>query len=140
MACGNVRFFLRASRQGIGVGFSCSHLTIRLYPAWTITFRFFESFFGTRPPWSRRFPFSGKKVPSLREAFRAAVEMATVELKYCSTFVVIPIHGVASDDPLPSVTTQLVVDMDISPLGLGLDPIAGWQPGGGAPSSIFHQE
>lgn len=33
----NVTFCFRGSRQRTGVGFSCSHLTTRLYSAWTIT-------------------------------------------------------------------------------------------------------
>lgn len=37
MAKGNVTFCFRGSRQRTGVGFSCSHLTTRLYSAWTIT-------------------------------------------------------------------------------------------------------
>ena len=60
MVCGNVTFFLRASRQRIGAGFSCSHLTIRLYPTWTITL-FLRNVLRYTSSLVTFFPFSWKK-------------------------------------------------------------------------------
>ena len=62
MAFGDVTFFLRASRQRIRVGFSCSHLTIRLYPAWTIT-SFLRNVLWYTSSLITFFPFSWKKSP-----------------------------------------------------------------------------
>ena len=51
------------------------------------------------------------------------MEMTAVDLVYCFALVVIPVHWMPGDQPLPSMPTQLIMDVDSLPLGLGLYPI-----------------
>ena len=48
----------------------------------------------------------------------------SVDLVYCFALVVIPIHWMPGDQPpRPPAPTQLIMDVDSPPLGLGLYPI-----------------
>ena len=49
--------------------------------------------------------------------------MTAVDLVYCFALVVIPVHWMPGDQPLPHKPTQLIMDVDSPPLGLGLYPI-----------------
>ena len=55
------------------------------------------------------------------------MEMTVVDLVYCFALVVIPVHWMPGDQPLlpppPPMPTQLIMDVDSPPLGLGLYPI-----------------
>ena len=56
-------------------------------------------------------------------ALWTSMEMTAVDLVYCFALVVIPVHWMPGDQPLPSMPTQLIMDVDSLPLGLGLYPI-----------------
>ena len=56
-------------------------------------------------------------------ALWTSMEMTAVDLVHCFALVVIPVHWMPGDQPLPSMPTQLIMDVDSLPLGLGLYPI-----------------